>query len=120
MASSDMIKAMLATFAAQWRFDFDPASASWPKQVTLWTDRLKAFDDAVVERAVNDYLDTESRAPQVADIRTRCISFRPREVTAPAYLDSAARQGLTDAGQADIYPDAKGSRKERWEQQQRQ
>lgn len=118
MASSDLISAMLDTFAAQWRFDFDPASTSWSKQVAIWTDRLRPFEDDVVERAVNDYLDTESRAPQVADIRTRCISFRPREVSAPAYLDSAPRQGQVGAGQVDIYPDAKGSKKERWTHQQ--
>lgn len=118
MASSDMIKAILSTFAAQWHFDFDPNGSTWARQVAIWTDRLRAFEDDVVERAVNDYLDTESRAPQVADIRTRCISFRPREVNAPAYLDSAPRQGLVESGQVDIYPDAKGSKKERWEQQQ--
>lgn len=118
MASSDMVTAILDTFAAQWHFDFDPASASWGKQVAIWTDRLKPYDDALVERAVNDYLDTESRAPQVADIRTRCISFRPRKADALDYLDNAPRQGGVEAGQVDIYPDATGSKKERWEHQQ--
>ena len=118
MASSDMIKAILSTFAAQWHFDFDPNGSTWARQVATWTDRLRPFEDDVVERAVNDYLDTESRAPQVADIRTRCISFRPREVSAPAYLDSAPRQGQVDAAQVDIYPEASGPKKERWTHQQ--
>lgn len=116
MASQTMITALLDTFAAQWRFDFDPDSPTWGRQVEIWAERLRPFDDETVERAVNDYLDTESRAPKVADIRDRCQTFKPRDTTAPDYmLDNAPRQGLGEAGNAAVYA---GSKKELWEQQQ--
>ena len=115
MASPTMIAAMMDTFAAQWRFDFDPDSATWGRQVEIWTERLQPFDDDTVERAVNDYLDSESRAPKVADIRERCQSFKPRDTAAPDYmLDDAPRRGLTGAGAIDLYA---GDKKESWQRQ---
>lgn len=115
MASESMINAIMTTFAAQWRYDFDPASGTWGRQVEIWTERLQPFDDDTVERAVNDYLDNENRPPRVADIRERCQSFRPRDTTAPDYmLDDAPRRGLTDAGGVDLYA---GDKKELWKRQ---
>jgi hypothetical protein len=105
---------MLNTFAAQWRYDFDPDSVTWPTLVDTWQNRLQPYDDETVEKAVNHYLDTESRPPRVADILDGCRSFRPREVHPPDYLDGP-RQGLTEAGDAALY---QGPKKDLWTRQQ--
>ena len=56
---------------------------SYGARLKDWARSLRAFPQAVVERAIQDFQDHERRRPVIADIRTRCIKAMPRSEPPP-------------------------------------